>query len=110
MTEAGHLHVISSGGIALALFLLLRGYRNRSGVLVLAGWVVSAWQISLGFTLGLQYSYLLAVLGRSALCARALVAGGAPAPRPASWWPYSCCRAGDLPWSASSPSTRRARI
>jgi len=80
VTEAGHLHVISSGGIPLALFLLLRGYRSalaggrhpqghtpkgagrRANALVLAGWLVSAWQISLGFTLGLQYSYLLAVL------------------------------------------------
>ncbi len=62
VTEAGHLHVISSGGIALALFLLLRGYRRGSVGLVIAGWLVSAWQISLGFTLGLQFSYLLAVL------------------------------------------------
>jgi len=62
VTEAGHLHVISSGGIPLALFLLLRGYRRDSRALVLAGWLVSAWQISLGFTLGLQYSYLLALL------------------------------------------------
>jgi hypothetical protein len=62
ITEAGHLHVISSGGIALALFLLLRGYRRGSVALVIAGWLVSAWQISLGFTLGLQFSYLLAVL------------------------------------------------
>ncbi len=62
VTEAGHLHVISSGGIALALFLLLRGYRRGSLRLVIAGWLVSAWQISLGFTLGLQFSYLLAVL------------------------------------------------
>ena len=30
VTEAGHLHVISSGGIPLALFLLLRGYRRGS--------------------------------------------------------------------------------
>ncbi len=52
VTEAGHLHVISSGGIPLALFLLLRGYRRGSRGLVLAGWLVSAWQISLGFTLG----------------------------------------------------------
>ncbi len=64
MTEAGHLHVISSGGLALALFLLLRGYRRGSRGLVLAGWLVSAWQISLGFTLGLQYAYLLLVLAR----------------------------------------------
>jgi hypothetical protein len=62
VTEAGHLHVISSGGIPLALFLLLRGYRHSSRRLVLAGWLVSAWQISLGFTLGLQYAYMLVVL------------------------------------------------
>jgi hypothetical protein len=62
VTEAGHLHVISSGGIPLALFLLLRGYRRSSSKLVLAGWLVSAWQVSLGFTLGLQYSYLIGVL------------------------------------------------
>jgi hypothetical protein len=63
VTEAGHLHVISSGGIALALFLLLRGYRRSSRGLVLAGWLVSTWQVSLGFTLGLQYCYLILVLG-----------------------------------------------
>jgi hypothetical protein len=62
VTEAGHLHVISSGGIPLALFLLARGYRRGSWGLVLAGWLVSAWQVSLGFTLGLQYCYLLAAL------------------------------------------------
>jgi hypothetical protein len=62
VTEAGHLHVISSGGIVLGLFLLLRGYRRGSGRTVLAGWLVSAWQVSLGFTLGLQYSYLIGVL------------------------------------------------
>ena len=61
-SEAGHLHVISSGGIALALFLLLRGYRRESWRTVLAGWAVAAWQLSLGFTLGLQFAYLLAVL------------------------------------------------
>jgi hypothetical protein len=62
VTEAGHLHVISSGGIPLALFLLLRGYRRSSRGLVLAGWLVAAWQVSLGFTLGLQFAYLLLVL------------------------------------------------
>jgi hypothetical protein len=62
VTEAGHLHVISSGGFVLAMFLLLRGYRRDSRWLVLAGWLVSAWQVSLGFTLGLQYAYLLLVL------------------------------------------------
>jgi hypothetical protein len=67
VTEAGHLHVISSGGIPLALFLLLRGYRRGSRGLVLAGWLVSAWQISLGFTLGMQYAYLLAALALLAI-------------------------------------------
>ncbi len=67
VTEAGHLHVISSGGIPFALFLLLRGYRRGSRGLVLAGWLVSAWQISLGFTLGLQYAYLLLILTLLAL-------------------------------------------
>jgi hypothetical protein len=62
VTEAGHLHVISSGGIPLALFLLLRGYRRSSLALLTAGWLVAAWQMSLGFTLGLQLAYLMAVL------------------------------------------------
>ena len=61
-TMNGHLHVLSSGGIPLSLFLLGRGYRRRVAWLVLAGWVVVAWQLSLGFTLGLQLAYLLAVL------------------------------------------------
>ena len=85
VTEAGHLHVISSGGIALSLFLLLRGYRRESRALVLAGWLVAAWQISLGFTLGLQFAYLMAVLallagvywwrgGRRGLISRRLLA------------------------------------
>lgn len=80
VTEAGHLHVISSGGIALALFLLLRGYRRASRRLLIAGWLVSAWQISLGFTLGLQFAYLLAVL---ALLAAVYwwLAGRPPLPR-----------------------------
>jgi hypothetical protein len=62
LSQNGHLHVISSGGIPLALFLLIRGYRRRSPGTVLAGWAVTAWQLALGFTLGLQLAYLLAVL------------------------------------------------
>ncbi|MEA2431556.1 MAG: hypothetical protein QOI19_2029, partial [Thermoleophilaceae bacterium] len=52
LEQDGHLHVLSSGGIPLALFLLVRGYRKGSGRLVLAGWLVAAWQVSLGFSLG----------------------------------------------------------
>ena len=35
------MHVISSGGIPLALFLLLRGYRRGSAATILAGWLVA---------------------------------------------------------------------
>ena len=31
LTQNGHLHVLSSGGIPLALFLLVRGYRRGAG-------------------------------------------------------------------------------
>jgi hypothetical protein len=58
--QQGHLHVLSSGGIPLALFLLLRGYRRGSAATILAGWLVATWQFSLGFTLGLMLLYVLA--------------------------------------------------
>ena len=59
LEQAGHLHVISSGGIPLALALFIRGARRRSAWTVLAGWIVATWQLSLGWTLGLQLAYLL---------------------------------------------------
>ncbi len=62
LEQGGHLHVISSGGIPIALALLLRGYRRQSAALIIGGWAVAAWQLSLGFTLGLQLIYLLALL------------------------------------------------
>ncbi len=63
LSHLGHLHVLSSGGLPFALFLLLRGYRSRSPQLVVGGWLSATWQLSLGFTLGLQVGYLLAALG-----------------------------------------------
>jgi hypothetical protein len=72
LSQNGHLHVLSSGGIPLALFLLLRGYRLRRRWLVLGGWLVAAWQMTLGFSLGLQFAYLLLVLGAIAVLALAL--------------------------------------
>ena len=63
VTEAGHLHVISSGGIRSRCSCSCAATGGaRAGWCSPAG-CVSAWQISLGFTLGLQYSYLLLVLG-----------------------------------------------
>jgi hypothetical protein len=67
LEQDGHLHVLSSGGIPLALFLLVRGYKRESVRLMLAGWLVAAWQLSLGFSLGLQLAYLLLVVGVGAL-------------------------------------------
>jgi hypothetical protein len=61
-SQAAHLHVLSSGGIPLALYLLLRGYRRRSPVHVLGGWLVAAWQVSIGFSLGLPLLYALLFL------------------------------------------------
>src|SRR5687768_11307196 len=59
----GNLHIISSGGIPLAIALGLRGYRLRRPWWVVAGFAVAAWQVSLGFSLGLPFAYLLAALG-----------------------------------------------
>ena len=63
LAQDGHMHVFSSGGIPLALFLLVRGYRQRRPALVLGGWLVTAWQVSLGFTLGVQLVYTIAAIG-----------------------------------------------
>ncbi|MGC4808520.1 hypothetical protein [Micromonospora sp. DT233] len=72
LAQAGHLHVLSIGGIALALAMLARGHgwslrhghrpdRVRPGW-VAAGWLVAAWQVSLGFGIGLPFAYALALL------------------------------------------------
>jgi hypothetical protein len=72
LAQAGHLHVLSTGGIALALAMLARGHgwslrygfrpERRNTGWALAGWLVAAWQISLGFGIGLPFAYALAVI------------------------------------------------
>jgi hypothetical protein len=72
LAQAGHLHVLSSGGIALALALLARGhgwslrhgYRpaHRHAGWAFAGWLVATWQITLGFGIGLPFAYILGVI------------------------------------------------
>ena len=57
-----HMQVISSGGIPLAFAGMLRGYRRRSAGWVFAGFAVAAWQFLIGPTLGLPFTYLLALL------------------------------------------------
>ncbi|WP_199736598.1 hypothetical protein [Micromonospora sp. HM5-17] len=72
LAQAGHLHVLSVGGIALALAMLSRGHgwslrhgyrpdRSRPGW-AFAGWLVAAWQITLGFGIGLPFGYVLALI------------------------------------------------
>ena len=95
--QAGHMHVLSVGGIALSLAMLARGHgfsftrgyrpeRTRPGWTV-AGWCVAAWQISLGFGIGLPFAYVLVTVvivsivrwllrGRPRLGRRLLIADG----------------------------------
>ena len=73
LAQAGHLHVLSNGGIPLALAMLARGHgwslrhgyrpERRHDGWVVAGWLVAAWQLSLGFGIGLPFAYFLAGVG-----------------------------------------------
>ena len=70
--QSGHLHVLSIGGMALALAMLARGhgFSLRDGYRpelarwgwVVAGWMVAAWQLTIGFGIGLPFAYLLAAV------------------------------------------------
>lgn len=72
LAQAGHLHVISNGGIPLALAMLARGHgwsirhgyrpERRHAGWAFAGWLVAAWQISLGFGIGLPFAYILGLI------------------------------------------------
>ncbi|GII22299.1 hypothetical protein [Planosporangium mesophilum] len=68
-SQSGHLHIMSNGGIVLALAMLARGHglSLRDGYRrelvrprwILAGWLVAAWQISIGFGIGIIFGYVL---------------------------------------------------
>ncbi|WP_433345796.1 hypothetical protein [Micromonospora sp. CA-111912] len=70
LAQAGHLHIVSNGGIPLALAMLARGHgwslrhgyrpERRHAGWAYAGWLVAAWQLSLGFGIGLPFAYALA--------------------------------------------------
>jgi hypothetical protein len=60
LEQDGHMQVISSGGIPLALAFAVRGIRLRRPGWLFTAWLVAAWQLSLGFALGLPFAYLLA--------------------------------------------------
>jgi hypothetical protein len=74
---AGQVEVLSTGGLALALAMLARGHGMRLAgpdpdpdvaaapppvrpSWALAGWLVAAWQLSLGPSLGVVFGYVLA--------------------------------------------------
>ena len=72
LAQEGHLDIVSAGGIPLALAMLARGHgwsmrhgirpeRRRPGWAAL-GWLVAAWQVSLGFTLGLPFVGVLGAI------------------------------------------------
>jgi len=85
LAHAGHLNVISTGGIALSLAMIARGHgwslraghrlERHSPRWALAGWLVGAWQITLGLAIGLVFAY--------AMVAVCLVAGASFG---WSWW------------------------
>jgi hypothetical protein len=70
LAQEGHLDIISAGGIPLALAMLARGHgwslrhgfrrRRRHAGWAALGWLVAAWQVTLGLSLGLPF---LGVLG-----------------------------------------------
>jgi hypothetical protein len=86
LTQAGHLHVLSTGGIALALAMLARGhgYSFRGGYSpdrvrpgwAAAGWAVAAWQLLIGFGIGLPFAYAMLLL--SAVAAAGWLVAGRP--------------------------------
>lgn len=76
LTHGGHLNVLSTGPLVLALFLLVSGYRRGRPWQVVAGWAAAAWQLSLGFALGIWSAYLLLALG--VLCLVSWLRAGRP--------------------------------
>ena len=60
--QDSRLNILASGGIPLSIFLGLRGYRQSRPGLVVAGFLVAGWQLTLGNNLGLMFLYLLGVL------------------------------------------------
>ncbi|WP_097321788.1 hypothetical protein [Paractinoplanes atraurantiacus] len=69
LAHAGHMNVISTGGIALSLAMIARGHgwslrrghrpERHSPWWALAGWLVAAWQITLGLAIGLPFAYVM---------------------------------------------------
>jgi hypothetical protein len=60
LEQDGHLQVISSGGIPLAAAFAVRGIRLGKHWWIFWAWIVAAWQLSIGWALGLPFAYAIA--------------------------------------------------
>jgi hypothetical protein len=80
LEQDGHLQVISSGGIPLAVAFAVRGLRLRNHWWLFWAWIVAAWQVSIGWALGLPFAYGIAGAVLIGLIAW-LVRGRPPVPR-----------------------------
>jgi hypothetical protein len=73
--QFAHLHILSTGPFIASLAMLARGhglsFRGRQGpwrpLWVVLGWLAAAWQVSIGFGVGLPFTYLLAVIAAATL-------------------------------------------
>jgi hypothetical protein len=80
LEQDGHLQVISSGGVPLAIALAVRGIRLKRYWWLFWAWVVAAWQVSIGWVLGLPFAYGIGGAVLIALIAW-LLSGRPPIPR-----------------------------
>src|ERR671931_2845845 len=60
LEQDGHLQVISSGGVPLSIALAIRGIRRRRPWPLFWAWLIAAWQVSIGWVLGLPFAYGIA--------------------------------------------------
>ncbi|MEV4352278.1 hypothetical protein AB0J83_48100 [Actinoplanes sp. NPDC049596] len=72
LAQEGHLDIVSAGAIPLALAMLARGHgwslrhgyrrhRRHTGWAA-AGWLLAIWQMSLGFSLGVPFLFVLGLI------------------------------------------------
>jgi len=59
LEQDGHLQVISSGGIPLAVACAIRGIRLRRPWWLFGAWLIAFWQLSIGWVLGLPFAYAI---------------------------------------------------
>ncbi|MEU4243051.1 hypothetical protein [Actinoplanes sp. NPDC026619] len=96
LAQEGHLDIISAGGIPLALAMLARGHgwsmrrgfrrTHRHPGWAAAGWLVAAWQVSLGFSLGLPFLGVLGIILLVLLVRVPIRRWRRPAERPLLGW------------------------